>query len=690
MPRIMSKGLFLKHIMILLCLGSVLSFGAGVCLCQNQLPVFDPNAFCRVSVTDSEDLQLQGGYVEGSTFTTCYVKEGKMLEVGVHATDADGDSVSISVLNAPPKALFEDMGDGNASLFWTPEFIGPFSSAQSPFELFFVATDGKSSSQLRVLINVINLNRKPELILPESSQVAAGYQLAFQVRAEDLDLEEVWVEALNLPPGASFNLSSGMFDWKPQLADTGLWSITFKATDFSGGFSFKETRVRILSPATFGLSLGTVESLLGGVVSIPINLANSESIAGLELLIRFDPTVFTFLGISRQGARTQGWEYFFCKEKPLGLYQVVKILGIADFPNQVAVQPLLPDSGAIAYVSFRVTSDPYLNGLLEPLEFFSFDFTDNTLSTSRGRFISRERINLNNGGVLLDAGNTCVGDVNENGLPFEVGDAVRLAAYLSGTVKLTEQQLINSDVNQDGHWATLSDLVFLINQILRQEGAPRNDEITPDEEKAVVRITNEELKTLMRLESDVPVGGALVIFEGENAKVDNLKLSPQAQDLNIYTRQVGNQFRVLVIGQQGESLPAGGDYLFSFEGEGIDTIYTSLSDQQGELLSAKQEHENDLLPVSYALCQNYPNPFNPMTNIRYMVKGEGGVHVDLRVYNVAGQLVKTLVDEEKSSGEYEVTWNGRNENNQEVASGIYFYKLKVSEFVETKKMVLLK
>jgi hypothetical protein len=688
-PRIMSKGLFLKHIMILLCLGSMLSFGAGICLGQNQPPVFDPHADCYVSVPDGEDWQLQGGHVEGGIYTTCYVREGEMLEVDVHATDADGDSVSISVLNSPPKALFEDAGDGRASLFWTPEFVGPFSSAQSPFELFFVATDGKSSSQLRVLTNVINLNRKPGLVLPEYSQVAAGYRLTFQVRAEDPDLEEVWIEALNLPPEASFDLSSGMFDWKPQPADTGMWSITFKAIDLSGGSSFKEARVRVLPPATFGLNLGMVESLLGGVVSIPINLANSESIAGMELLIRFDPTVFTFLGISRQGARTQGWEYFFCKEKPLGLYRVVKILGIADIPNQVSVSPLLPDSGAVAYMSFRVTSDPYLNGLLIPLEFFSFDFTDNTLSTPRGLFITQERINLNNGGVLLDAGNTRMGDVNENGFPFEVGDAVKLAAYLSGTAKLTEQQLINSDVNQDGHWATLSDLVFLINQILQQGGAPRNDEITPGEE-VVIRITDEELRTSIRLESDVPVGGAWVIFEGENAKVDNIKLSPQAQDLDIYTRQAGNQFRVLVIGQQGEALPTGEGYLFSFEGEGIDTIYTSLSDQNGELLSVKQEHESGLLPASYTLCQNFPNPFNPVTNIRYMVKGEGVVRVSLRVYNVAGQLVKTLVDDEKSTGEYEVTWNGRNENNQEVASGIYFYKLKVSEFVETKKMVLLK
>jgi flagellar hook assembly protein FlgD len=66
------------------------------------------------------------------------------------------------------------------------------------------------------------------------------------------------------------------------------------------------------------------------------------------------------------------------------------------------------------------------------------------------------------------------------------------------------------------------------------------------------------------------------------------------------------------------------------------------------------------------------------------------VQVGVKVYNVVGQLVKTLVDEVKSPGEYEVTWNGRNENDDQVASGVYFYKLRVSDFVETRKMVLLR
>jgi len=326
---------------------------------------------------------------------------------------------------------------------------------------------------------------------------------------------------------------------------------------------------------------------------------------------------------------------------------------------------------------------------LAPLEFFSVDFTDNTLSTPRGQFITRDRINLNPGGVLLDAGSTLLGDVNENGLPFEVGDAVKLAAHLSGISRLTQQQLINSDVNQDGRWGTLADLVFLIRHIIEEQSPPQGDGVTTGEE-VVLKVRSEGSSTRLRLESELPVGGALLVFEGENATIENVKLSPEAQGLELYTYQVGRQIRVLVISQEALPLPVGDGYLLSFEGEGIDTLYASLADQQGQLLPVKQEYESSARPARYRLHQNYPNPFNPETKIKYFVAGEEAVQVGVKVYNVAGQLVKILVDEVKSSGEYEVTWNGKNENNEEVASGVYFYKLGVSDFVETRKMVLLR
>jgi hypothetical protein len=94
--------------------------------------------------------------------------------------------------------------------------------------------------------------------------------------------------------------------------------------------------------------------------------------------------------------------------------------------------------------------------------------------------------------------------------------------------------------------------------------------------------------------------------------------------------------------------------------------------------------------VQYSLSQNYPNPFNPVTTIRYSIKKRG--HVKLSVFNVAGQLVKTLVDEVQGPkpGGYALTWDGRNNSGEAVASGVYFYKIMANDFIRTKKMVLLK
>jgi hypothetical protein len=95
-----------------------------------------------------------------------------------------------------------------------------------------------------------------------------------------------------------------------------------------------------------------------------------------------------------------------------------------------------------------------------------------------------------------------------------------------------------------------------------------------------------------------------------------------------------------------------------------------------------------VIPRAFALYQNIPNPFNPTTTIRYDVPGGGG-NVTLRVYDVGGKLVRTLVDRVEEPGEKCVTWNGRNEQGSRVASGVYFYRMTTPGFEMTKKMVLL-
>jgi hypothetical protein len=91
---------------------------------------------------------------------------------------------------------------------------------------------------------------------------------------------------------------------------------------------------------------------------------------------------------------------------------------------------------------------------------------------------------------------------------------------------------------------------------------------------------------------------------------------------------------------------------------------------------------------AFSLKDNYPNPFNPETRINYSI-----VHpcqVRLAIFNVLGQRIRVLVDQYQSSGSNQVVWDGKDDNGNEVASGVYFYKLEAGEFNQTKKMVLIR
>lgn len=96
------------------------------------------------------------------------------------------------------------------------------------------------------------------------------------------------------------------------------------------------------------------------------------------------------------------------------------------------------------------------------------------------------------------------------------------------------------------------------------------------------------------------------------------------------------------------------------------------------------------LPDDFVLQQNYPNPFNPATTIRFLVPANVGAPsaVTLRIYNVMGQLVRTVVNGSLAAGSYIAVWNGENEAGVKVSSGLYFYELKAGNFTARKRMVL--
>ncbi|MBN1632612.1 MAG: T9SS type A sorting domain-containing protein [Ignavibacteria bacterium] len=90
---------------------------------------------------------------------------------------------------------------------------------------------------------------------------------------------------------------------------------------------------------------------------------------------------------------------------------------------------------------------------------------------------------------------------------------------------------------------------------------------------------------------------------------------------------------------------------------------------------------NEIIPEDYYLSQNYPNPFNPETKISYKIPEIG--FVSLKIFDIRGREIKTLVEENQSAGEYELNFNAG-----DLPSGTYFYRIQTNEFTDTKKMVL--
>ena len=102
-----------------------------------------------------------------------------------------------------------------------------------------------------------------------------------------------------------------------------------------------------------------------------------------------------------------------------------------------------------------------------------------------------------------------------------------------------------------------------------------------------------------------------------------------------------------------------------------------------DVTDVKEPDDINGMPTKYNLNQNFPNPFNPTTTISYSIPKE--CFVIVKVYDLLGREVKSLVNEEKIAGNYSVQFNGNS-----LVSGIYFYKLQAGNFIQTKKMVLLK
>lgn len=137
--------------------------------------------------------------------------------------------------------------------------------------------------------------------------------------------------------------------------------------------------------------------------------------------------------------------------------------------------------------------------------------------------------------------------------------------------------------------------------------------------------------------------------------------------------------------------PADGHSL-EYDGSGntssdwFDQANPTIGSENGVVTSVKDNATG--VPTGFNLAQNYPNPFNPTTQIQYTTAQTGRTQIE--IFNILGSKVRTLVNEVQAAGTYSVRWDGKNDGNTLVASGVYMYRLRAVGFIDMKKMLFLK
>jgi hypothetical protein len=133
--------------------------------------------------------------------------------------------------------------------------------------------------------------------------------------------------------------------------------------------------------------------------------------------------------------------------------------------------------------------------------------------------------------------------------------------------------------------------------------------------------------------------------------------------------------------------PQSGDtanlYLYKPFQTGDEYTFTAL---KGGVITGVGSHPQT--PAAYELSQNYPNPFNPETEIRFTLNSAQTVQLD--IYNILGQKIRSLIDDRREAGTHTIRWDGRNSAGQTVGSGVYFYRINAGPFTQVRKMLLMR
>lgn len=471
-----------------------------------------------------------------------------------------------------------------------------------------------------------------------------------------------------------------------------------------------------------------------------------DFIGGYDLLLAYDASALTFRAAAKGALLEEfDWEYFTYRYGPQGNCGnacpsgMLRLIAMAETNNGAHHPGTIDHPGELAVLTFHVTNDRNFDCQYLPISFYWFDCGDNALSDVTGRFLyvgdsvfffegnpipddgyaygydgaepncwdtllinaqpgyvknyPLRALMFRNGGidVICKDSIDARGDINLNGLGYEIADAVMFTNYFIHGLSafgdpITEQMKIEgsiaaSDVNADGISLSVADLVYLI-RVITGDAQPYAKLVAGGDMTMSSQVMGNEMT--VRYTSGINAGAALLVFD-VNGTVGTPRVGNGAAGMDIISSVNGNELRVLVFNIGSNGIAAGTDnVLMTIPVEGSITLRNV---EVADFYGATMNVSTRALPSRYDVAQNYPNPFNPTTTIELSLPVAG--NYTLAIYNVAGQLIRTY-DGSAPAGVKSIVWDGKDASGSTVASGMYFYKATVGNFTTTKKMVLMK
>jgi len=487
-------------------------------------------------------------------------------------------------------------------------------------------------------------------------------------------------------------------------------------------------------------------------------------LGGFDLLFKYDASLLTFKGIDLTGSilQSQGWEYLTYRvvsSNPA----LIRIVAIADMNNSNHHPSSWCLDGLLANICFRTSNDRTLACQSAWLMFYWEDCGDNTASSQDGNhlyivadpaghsYVAGDPAHgVPGGGIIMnscsvdaqifsgDGGVTgpaefpcpnsnpnkpqpeqklCFidgkikikcpgdiddrGDINLNGLAYEIADAVLYSNYFIQGPQVFmappqgEAQVAASDINADGTPLTVADLVYLI-RVITGDAQPITGDLLGGGPKvsAVVGKVNVEVvaqgaNTTVKSASDVDMGAGLFVFKYSGTEISKVQVVGRASQMDVNYQAGNGELRVLVYNiEKGYKVAAGQGEILSISTTGSGKVELKSVEAASFMGGALESNITaKVLPTQFALKQNFPNPFNPSTSLA--IDFPTASNYKLTIYNIAGQTVRSFSGSTEA-GTLTLTWDGRDARGTSVATGVYFYSVEAGAFKDVKKMVLLK